>query len=526
MLRLLFACIISLNIFLPLTAVAQPGIKQIEIIRADRLNIQKQNDQEFNSLAGNVIVVQGKTTFYCDSAVLNKTLNTLEAFGRVHINDADSIHTYSDYLRYEGNNKKAFLNNNVKLTDGKATLTTSQLDYDLNSKIGVYYNGGKLVNGNTVLNSRQGVYYGETNDVLFKHQVDLADPEFKLKTDSLLYNTNSKIASFITTTRITSKDREIVTTDGFYDLTTKRSSFGKRPTIKDGSTVLIADAVVNDDATGFGEANGNVVWIDTAQSFTLYAGNLKSNKNNNAIIATVQPLMAVKQDTDSLFIAADTFYSASLSHLRQFRTVPTVRDSVTKLSADSTADRFFEAYHNVRIFSDSLQGVSDSLFYSAEDSVFRLFTNPVVWNNNNQITGDTIYVFTLNRKPEQLKVFENAMVVSRVINDRPYFNQVKGRIINGFFIDGAIDRVYAKGNAENIYYAQDEKNKLMAVNESSSDAIEIFFKNQEPEKVALRTGVKGTNDPIRRINPEEKKLRGFQWLQSRRPTSKFELLKK
>lgn len=526
MLRLLFVCIISFFTFLPSFAVAQTGIKQIEIVRADRLNIQKQNDQEYNSLAGNVVVVQGRTTFYCDSAVLNKTLNILEAFGHVHINDADSIHTYSDYLRYEGNSKKAYLNNNVKLTDGKATLTTTQLDYDVHTKTGVYYNGGKLVSGSTVLNSRQGIYYGETNDVLFKHQVDLVDPDFKLKTDSLLYNTNSKIANFITKTEITSKDQHIVTTDGFYDLNSKRSSFGKRPIIKDGSTVLTADMVVNDDASGFGEANGNVVLMDSAQGFTIFAGNLKSNKNTNAIMATVQPLMAVKQNTDSLFIAADTFYSASLTHLRAFRTVPVVRDSAIANPADSSTNRFFEAYHHVRIFSDSIQAVSDSLFYSSEDSVFRLFTNPVVWNNNNQITGDTIYLFTLNRKPEQLKVFENAMAISRVLKEQPYFNQVKGRIINGFFVDGTVDRIFAKGNAENIYYAQDENNKLMAVNESSSDVIEIFFSNQEPEKVALRTGVKGQNDPIRKIDPEQKKLRGFKWLQSLRPLSKFKLLKR
>ena len=96
--------------------------KKIIIINAERLNYQKKDSAEFQSAAGNVIIQQETTLFYSDSVVLNKTKNMLEAFGHVHINDNDSINTYSDYLRYFGNDKKAYLKGNVKLTDGKGTL--------------------------------------------------------------------------------------------------------------------------------------------------------------------------------------------------------------------------------------------------------------------------------------------------------------------------------------------------------------------------------------------------------------------
>ena len=101
------------------------GKKKITIINAQRLNYQKIDSVEFQSAAGKVIIKQETTLFYCDSVVLNKTSNVLEAFGHVHINDNDSIDTYSDYLRYFGNTKKAYLNGNVKLTDGSGTLTKS-----------------------------------------------------------------------------------------------------------------------------------------------------------------------------------------------------------------------------------------------------------------------------------------------------------------------------------------------------------------------------------------------------------------
>ena len=69
---------------------------------------------------------------------------------------------------------------------------------------------------------------------------------------------------------------------------------------------------------------------------------------------------------------------------------------------DTTLDKYFEAYHHVKIYSDSLQGKADSLFYSLSDSTIRLISDPIIWANDNQITGDTLYLFVKNKKPEQL----------------------------------------------------------------------------------------------------------------------------
>ncbi|MFK5065512.1 hypothetical protein, partial [Klebsiella pneumoniae] len=89
---------------------------------------------------------------------------------------------------------------------------------------------------------------------------------------------------------------------------------------------------------------------------------------------------------------------------------------------DSSTNRYFEAYHHVRIYSDSLQAVGDSLFYNLQDSTFRLYKNPIAWTQQNQITGDTIYLYIQNKKPERIKVFENAMAISKEVEG--YFNQV------------------------------------------------------------------------------------------------------
>ena len=202
-------------------------VRSIRIVQGRSLRlITIDSLTSFETIAGDVIIKEGLTTFYCDSATINRKTNIVEAFGNIHINDNDSIHTYSQYLRYVGADRIAYLKKNVKLTDKKGTLYTQDLEYDLKTNIGKYTNGGRVVNGKTVLNSKDGVYYADTKDVYFKKEVHLVDPKYDIKSDSLLYNTQTQLVSFITATYIKSKDGgDIFTSSGTYDLKNGKAFF-------------------------------------------------------------------------------------------------------------------------------------------------------------------------------------------------------------------------------------------------------------------------------------------------------------
>lgn len=513
--------------------------------KTDRFRyLKKDSVTELQMLAGNVFLEQGTTKFYCDSAVINPSTGVVEAFGNVHINDADSIHTYAQYLIYYSKDKKAYLKKNVRLTDGKGVLTTNDLEYDTNLKIGIYSNGGKVVSDKTVLTSKEAIYYGDMKDVYFKKDVKMKDPEYDLETDSLLFNTDSRIATFITKTRIVSDSgrRDITTSEGYYDMKNKVAKFGRRPVIKDGTTFVTGDDVGFDDNTGDSYARGNAVFRDTAQGISILANDLKANKKTNTLLATQRPLMIIKQKEDSVFVSADTLFSARLTDKADYqktfiRSVQVVTDS---LGTDSTAlsdslwrisvldpadttnrNRYFQAWHRVRIFSDSLQAVCDSLFYSGVDSIFRMFHDPVAWANGTQVTGDTIYLYTKNKDPERLHVFDNGLVINRTAED--FYNQIKGNTINGYFTDGVIQYMRAKGSAESIYYAQDQDSAYSGVNRSTADIIDFYFANKELNRVVFRSSVEGTMYPFRQVKHDEMRLRGFKWLEKRRPKTKFEL---
>lgn len=265
--------------------------------------------------------------------------------------------------------------------------------------------------------------------------------------------------------------------------------------------------------------------IDSAQGTTILANRIFRNNKTDAILATGKPLMIVKQEDDSIYITADTLFSARLSDLYGKKD-SIVKDTVkgTKIVSVNNKDssnRYFEAYRHVRIFSDSLQSVCDSLFYSFKDSTFRLFQDPVLWAKESQITGDTILLFTKNKKADRIKVIDNSFMVNRV--DPEVYNQIKSSRMDGYFKDGSIDSVRAKGFAECIYYIQDEDSAYTGINESKSDILDIYFRDHALQKVVFRSSVTGTIWPIKQKDPREMRLQNFRWLENRRPKTKFEM---
>lgn len=599
--------------------------KNVQILEGKRLSFKKIDDNNsLQIIAGNVKLRQGSALFYCDSCVINKAANIFEAFGSVHINDSDTTNIYANYLRYFTDKRQAYLKGNVKLTDGHATLTTPDLNYDMVTNIGTYNKGGRVVNRKSILTSKEGVYYADLRDVYFKKNVELKDPGYYLKADSLLYNTELQTARFIADTYLRdTSGRVIRTTEGYYELRTGRAQFTQRTTIEDGAMTVIGDQIANDDSTGVVQIRGRGVMRDTAQGIAILANEIFVNKKTEAYLATVKPLMIIKQENDSIYITADTLFSARLTDLKKLpaaaaetsvdslvndemdsvavnetpdslatndtdstafrapdslaihtldaerniipdtlvnnkpdtaatnrrmlvskRSLVPIKDSVIvkpspadivkaspvqdtlALSRDTTnksdsTNRYFEAFRNVRIFSDSVQAVSDSLFYSFKDSTFQLFQNPVVWSKGSQITGDTIYLYTENKKAELIKVFENSFLVNEV--QAGLYNQIRSTRLDAFFVDGVLDSARARGSAESIYFIQDEDSAFSGINQATSDIMDVYFKENQLSKVVLRSSVKGTLWPIKQKQPSEMRLPNFQWLEDRRPKTKYEL---
>ena len=623
--KLLKILLISLVILhVQLNSIAQDSIltsnadtiREIQIIQGNSLR-EKSIDSatRLQTISGNVILKEGLTLFYCDSAIINKETNVLEAFGNIHINQNDSINTYSQYLKYIGKDRIAFLKKEVRLTDKKGTLYTQELEYNLATSIGKYKNGGKVVNGKTILTSTEGIYYADTKDIFFKNKVHLIDPKYDIITDTLLYNTQTQISSWNTPTKIKSENGgDIYSSNGTYDLKNGKAYFGNRTIIKDSTRTYVADKSAYDEVTGIAQLEGNAIIKDSVNGYSILGNQIYLDKNNNSFLATRKPVLIFKgEGDDSTYVSADTLFSGVEKRDSLGRKIEISRDTlkadsvidnskslpiknnntdniIKKNSLDSsnrntdstiikniipttnnilqdsfvikkvdtlinkitpkdssnflidkidtsqstivipvtetikkdTAVRYFIAFHNVRIFNDSLQSVADSLYYSSEDSIFRLLKNPIVFSNNSQISGDTIFIYTKNKKADRLYVFDNGIIINK-LNIRMY-NQIAGRTLNGYFKNGELDYMRAKGlPAESIFYPQDEDSAFIGMNRSKGDLIDLYFKNKEINKVKFVKDVEGTFYPIRQIPEKQRLLNNFLWQEKRRPKNKFEL---
>lgn len=516
----------------PVPSATEPGsdtTRIIDIVYANSLRfITLADGTQLQTLAGNARVKQGNTFLNGDSIILNPKTGVAEVFGHVHINDADTVNTYASYLRYLGKERVAYLKKNVKLTDGKGTLLTDDLEYNLATGIATYKNGGRVVNGSTVLTSSDAVYYSDTKDVYFKKYVHLTDPDYDMKADSLLYNTFTKTATFISPTNIRTKEGgRINTRSGTYNLQTREAIFYDRTAYSDSTRSLTGGKIAFDEKSGILQVEENGKLVDSVNNVTVLGNQILLDKNKNSFLATRKPVMILYRGNDSTYVTADTLFSG----LRKYDTTKNIttlkNDTLVKvtqvdLKTANDSIRYFLAFNNVKIFNDSLQAVCDSLYYSTEDSVFRLFRDPIFWNDKTQVTGDTIYLFTEKQKAKRLYVFNNGMVINQ--SAESLYNQMAGRTLNGYFLDGNIDYIRVKGSpAESIFYPQDEDSAYVGMNRSSGDVIDIYFVNKQLNKVKFINDVNGTMYPMKQIPVGTNTLKGFTWYDKRRPKNKLEL---
>jgi hypothetical protein len=125
-----------------------------------------------------------------------------------------------------------------------------------------------------------------------------------------------------------------------------------------------------------------------------------------------------------------------------------------------------------------------------------------------------------------MHVIEHSIMIQEVDKSLQFYNQIKGKIINGYFKDGFIDWVESVGNSESIYYIKDENEAYIGMNRSEADDITIFFYDSVVKKIKFNTAVKGTTYPVKQIPEEDKLFKNFNWQETKRPKNKQELFLK
>ncbi len=485
-----------------MTCLATSAQSRVELLGADELSGLERDGIKLIRLIGNVGFRQDNAVMHCDSAYQNKADNTFEAFGRVSINEKDSLILNSRYLKYNGNDKTAFVRDDVYMTDGQMTLTTDQLDYDLKSRTAYYSTGGHVVNQDNVLDSRIGSYNANSKTFGFKRNVVLVNPEYVLKTDTLQYNTLSKTAYFFGPTTIKSADGFIYCENGWYNTYSQRARFSRNAYVINDEYRLSGDSLVYGGKMGIDTALSNIWMKDSVNALVISGQRAIYNRNTSIAVVTVNPLASVLMDDDSLHISGDTLRSVS----------------------DSMNRKSIFAYHEVRFFKQDMQGICDSLHYSQADSMIYMVQDPVLWNENRQMRADSIRIQLAKNKPERADFIDKAMIIEEV--DTGLYNQIAGNDIYAWFSDKHLREVFVEGNAENVYFQDEDSIYLTSMNYVICTDIRVRFDSAgKAEEIVYIEKPEGTDYPINELpGGDKQQLKGFEWRIEDRPRSKADVM--
>jgi lipopolysaccharide export system protein LptA len=459
-------------------------------------------------LIGKVKMIHEGAILTCKQALYYQKQNFFKALENVVIKQGDTITQTSDYLDYDANSKQILSWGNVVLKDPEMILTADTLQFDrLNQKL--YYKSFATIKDQTnTLNSKNGNYYLETKKFTATTKVTLVNPEHNLVSNHLDYYTNSGIAYLYGPSTITNTQNEnrIYCERGFYNTKTDISYFVKNAKLYLKERTVEGDSLYYDKKKGFASATNNIQVIDTLNNFVTRGNYAEIFEEKDSLFIIKKAVAISIVEKDSTFIHGDTLLVTGIPEKRIIRT-----------------------YHNVKIFKSDLQGKCDSIYTNQESGITKMFIDPILWSDGNQITGDIIHLISnvATEKLDSLKVLNNAFIVSKDSVSKDDFNQIKGRNMFGKFKDNKLDLLLVKGNAESIYYNRNEEtDSIETITKEISSNIEFTLVEGQINTIKYLKTSEGKTYPPSLFKAESRKLDGFIWRASEQPKTKEDIFEK
>lgn len=474
---------------------------------ADRLWMDDRIDADYQVLTGNVQFRRGGMYMYCDSAHFYDKTGSMTAFGNVHMEQGDTLFVYAAELDYDGPGEMAvFYGDNyepVRLINRDVELTTDVFHYDFQRNLGYYDVGGVLTDAENRLSSIYGEYQPDTKNAEFRVDVELkdqAEKKFRLTTERLLYNTETRIARIVSPSVIVTDSATVYSSNGIYNTdSSKVDLYDRSLVVTPRGSTLTADSLFYDTDTSFGEGFGNVVITDSLRKSALEGdyGFLYEKIDSGMVIGRARALEYSRGDT--LYMHGDT--------IRGY------------LLPDST--HIVSAYPNVRFWRVDMQGICDTLNILERDSIMYMHHHPVVWSGERQIFGNLIKVHFNDSTADWAQLPDYGFVAEHI--EDYFFNQLTGREMLASFVNGDLRQLDVKGNVEAIFLPQENDSTYNKMVRTESSTLKALFLDRKIEKMTMWPEVSGTVTPLYLSKRSESRLDGFQWYDVLRPVDKDDI---
>lgn len=479
--------------------------ERIILKHADNLRFNENEMQSAQRLSGNVVLMHKGMTMFCDSAMLYEQSQTFDAFGHVKIVQGDTLTLTGDRLHYDGETLIAEMRFNVIMTHRNQKLYTDSLYYDRLYNMGYYEEGGKLIDGKNQLTSDWGEYHTDTRQATFNYNVELINDRFKLITDTLHYDTQTKWAEVVGASNIYSNADTLYTEHGFYNSDNEQVKLYKRSKAYGRNRIMEGDTVYYDKKTGVMEAFQNVSCLDEKNKNLLTGDYAWYNELTGEAIATKNALARdFSQGKDTLYFHADTLHMYSYN-----------------LETDS-AYRVLHAYFHARAYREDVQAVADYMVFHSAQKKITLLRDPIAWSDQRQIVGEEINVYLNDSTIDSVYVDRQALMIEKL--DSTHFYQVGAQQMRTYFVKGEVSENRAVGNVMVVNYPLEKDSTIIYQNYVETAEARMFMKDRKLKKIWAPAS-HGFFYPIGMAPAERTRLEGFAWFDYIRPISPDDVFK-
>lgn len=478
-----------------------PKPKVINIENSDLVEINQDLVPDGVLLTGNVKVNHDGVVLTCNKAYFFQKENYLKAFGNVQLVQGDTLFLNSKYAEYSGNLKRAFATGDAVMSSPDATLRTDTINFDRNIQQVFYNTKGTIVNKDNTLVSKSGRYFVEEKKFQFLTEVTITNPKYVIKSNHLDYYSNSGHTYLFGPSTITSQANYIYTEKGFYDTKKNLAHFLRKSYIKYDDRRIEGDSLYYNRNIEFASATRNVKITDSINRGIVKGHYAEIYKLKDSMFVTKRAVAINLVEKDSVYIHGQKL-----------------------MVTGKEGERILRAYKNVRFYKIDMSGKCDSIHSNSKTALTKLIGNPILWNGENQITGDLMHLIGDNttKKLDSLKVLNNTFIVSRDTLGTG-FNQVKGLNLFGKFLDGKLHDVDVIKNTEVVYYMRNDANELIGINKNVSSKINLILENNAVQTITFFNKVDGTVYPEADLPENARKLKGLRWRGDERIKSKDDI---
>ncbi len=443
----LFQVLIAFQLFILLFSANLFAQQQGEMITVvgDSLVGRIVSGETTREVYGHVVLTQGNVVITCNKAIQYISRNDAELIGDVVVNqDSMTIKTPRGF--YYGDERRAESSSGVQLDDKKVILSADSGEYFFNDDKAIFRNDVTLYDTASTLTSAKLIYFKKEDRAIATGHVIINQEDNIIEADTLEHFRNSRITFANSDVRIQNKENNV-------------EIYGEHliDYAKDFHTVI--------------DVKPLLVQIDTT----------RSRLPDSLIVGS-----------DSMQITLDTLIIKSIS-------MESWRDTIN----------LFKAQDSVRIWRESFASLNDYSVYKKSDEKIITYRRkesdmrPVLWNEETQLSGDSITIFLKDNEVQALEVIKNAFVLSPNEIYQNRYNQISGNKLIMYFDGGNISRVKVEGSVYNVYYMYTEEEKPNGLTQSSAESASLNFKDKKINEVRMYGSPKSEYYPENMVKGKE-----------------------